>query len=301
MMKQVVKIVHSPTAGNGDFSKKNVTDVVEKMGMSYQYISTEEEGWENTLRTKTDMIFLVGGDGTVCRFAKSLLKEKLSAAAISIVLLPAGTANNIAKTLGIPKRSKPSIKLDGKDVNFSCGKVSDLPDHDYFLESVGVGLFPELMLETKNRDIEKDSPSEEMTLAQKLLLKITRTFQAKEAEIITDGTRIKGSFLLIEIMNIPYIGPNLRLAPNADPTDRYLDVVMLLEEDRDEFVIYLQKIINGESENNGVDRFLKVMRAKKVKVVWDGKTAHVDDQVIEDYPKTGCTVELSGQRLRFMT
>lgn len=300
-MKQVVKIVHNPKAGTGDFHKKEVTDIVERMGMSYEYISTEEEDWENFLKTKTDMVFLAGGDGTLCKLAKILLKNQVSALSIPIILIPAGTANNIAKTLGIPKRSEPSIKLEGNDINFDCGRVLGLPDHDYFLESFGVGLFPQLMLETKNRDIQKDSPSEEMRLARKLLLKISVTYKAKQAEVIADGTSFKGSFLLIEIMNIQFIGPNLKLAPNADPSDGYLEVVMLHEEDRDEFVAYLEKSINGESENNGADRFLKILRAKKIKVVWGGKTAHVDDRVIENYSHTGCTLEMSDQSLEFMT
>jgi diacylglycerol kinase (ATP) len=40
-----------------------------------------------------------------------------------------------------------------------------------------------------------------------------------------DGKQLKGDFLGVEVLNIPFTGPGLPLGERADATDRKLDVV----------------------------------------------------------------------------
>ena len=49
-------------------------------------------------------------------------------------------------------------------------------------------------------------------------------YPAKRVEITLDGKDFSGEYILVEVMNIQYIGPSLHLAPSADPGDGQLEV-----------------------------------------------------------------------------
>ncbi len=70
--------------------------LVEAAVSSANTLLQKTEGWEKIEALKTDLIVLAGGDGTVRKAAPHILGKE-----IPIGLFPLGTANNIAKTLGI--------------------------------------------------------------------------------------------------------------------------------------------------------------------------------------------------------
>src|SRR3954471_23533962 len=96
-----VKLFHNPTAGEGDHSRQSLVTQIEKAGYDCSYSSTKKEGIEETTPKDADILVVVGGDGTVRKLAAHLLEQPLRQKAGPIGLLPAGTANNIARTLGI--------------------------------------------------------------------------------------------------------------------------------------------------------------------------------------------------------
>jgi diacylglycerol kinase family enzyme len=53
-------------------------------------------------------------------------------------------------------------------------------------------------------------------------------------------------FLLVEVLNVPSIGPNLLLTRDADPSDGVFDVVLATEDDREELVTYLRDRAEGQ-------------------------------------------------------
>jgi len=95
------KLVHNPTAGEGDHSKKKLIKKIEKAGYTCSYSSTKEKGWENIDEDKTDLLIVAGGDGTVRKSVAKLLTRKVIDKKLPVALLPCGTANNIAKALGL--------------------------------------------------------------------------------------------------------------------------------------------------------------------------------------------------------
>ncbi len=50
---------------------------------------------------------------------------------------------------------------------------------------------------------------------------------AIQLKMALDGRDLTGDYVLLEAMNIRSIGPNLRLAPDADPGDGLLDIVLV--------------------------------------------------------------------------
>lgn len=282
------QIIHNPTAGNAGHTKNELLEIIKKPGNQLDYVSTDDEDWEQFQKNKPDVIFLAGGDGTIHKLAAVLLKKEFGDQKTPIHLLPLGTANNIATTLENFKSSDSMApKLDKEGKEFDCGLVKGLEDQEFFLESTGMGIFPELIYEMKKSKIEDENPSEKLKRTLKVLLKIIREFKAEKASLKIDGIKLKGFFLMVELMNIQFIGPNLKFAPNADPGDGFFDLIFVTEDDRPAMEDYLVKLIEGKTPQNklesDLDKFVRTIRCRKARIKWGGSKIHVDDELITKY------------------
>src|SRR5436190_20739936 len=96
------------------------------------------------INEKADFLVVAGGDSTIRKITKELLDRKLSEKTWPIALLPLGTANNIAQTLNIEGNTEEIIQswhhIHVKA--FDVGRIHGLPKVDFFLESLGYGIFP---------------------------------------------------------------------------------------------------------------------------------------------------------------
>lgn len=272
-------IVHNPTAGYAEHSKKYLVDFFLGTGIIVTYVSSDEEGWEQSLRNKPDAIYLAGGDGTVHSLALELLKINPEDRP-PVLLLPLGTANNIASTLSIKRKDVfQAIDPRTEKKKFDCGEVRGIEGDEIFLEGVGMGIFPELIAEMKKQEV---SPEEKLDRTLQVLLKIIKKYKAQKAKIELDDITIKGSFLMIEVMNTCYIGPKLQLAPEADPGDGYLNLVLIPENKKDELEAYVKSLIAGETSYDPRKLAISI-RVQKLKIKWKGSKVHVDDALDENY------------------
>jgi len=292
----LIQIIHNPTAGEGQHSREQLIEMVTASGHGYHYASTDDSGWKDFHLNKIDAYLVAGGDGTVRKLAMVLLANKLLQQK-PIFLLPLGTANNIAETLS----SEPYTKLDlsGRNKKYDCGRIDGLGSEEYFIESLGFGIFPELIAEMEKEKLKGASPEEEMDRTLEVLLEIAKNFKAKKAKIKVHGIKIKGSFLLVELLNIQHIGPNLMLAPDADPGDAYFELVLIPEDGREDLVNYIENIIQGKAGHVDPNRFISTLKVKKVKMKWKGSEIHVDDDIVKSYSGKSFTTEVIPGALEF--
>src|SRR5262245_38315558 len=127
-------VLHNPKAGEGEYTKKKLLKLIENSGFKCSYSSTKKKGWEKVQPADADLIILAGGDGTVRAVAGELLTSK-----IPIGLIPLGTANNIANSLGI-KGDAASIVDSWAHRNikkFDVGRIYGLKKAGFFLEGFG--------------------------------------------------------------------------------------------------------------------------------------------------------------------
>ncbi|MGB7786033.1 MAG: diacylglycerol kinase family protein [Salinimicrobium sp.] len=295
------QVVHNPTAGDGKHSKNDILEVVENAAEVVDYVSTEEEDWGRALKKQAEVIFLAGGDGTVNKLATRLLQNEQLDPAIPVYLLPYGTANNIGLTLDIPKKIKqPKPDFEKNIRKYDIGRVKGLEDMDFFLEGVGFGLFPELVKRVKEQGEKNETASEELQRIRKNLLEVAKEFKAQKAKIKLDGMKIKGKFLLVELINIRYIGPNFELAPNANPGDGFLDLVLIPEERREDLVAHLQEVLDGKKQQLPLKDFVQNLRVQKVEMQWKGEGVHVDDDLVENYSGESFEVSLDHGKFHFV-
>lgn len=277
MDKKTAVLLHNPGAGAEDHSEKHLIAEIQANGYNCRYFSVKEEGWKDIIGT-TDLIIIAGGDGTVRKVVKALLKADSKIKGPVLALLPMGTANNIAKTLGIGSDMSAVIRrwkyADVKPVDI--GLISNLGDTDFFLEGMGYGVFPALMKEMKKKDKE-DTAYNELEQATKTLHKIIMNYEAIDCKIEADGQVYTGRYLLAEIMNICSIGPNLNLAPDANPGDGKLEIVLVPENKRNELAAYIQQ--NGNS--NPSHSIFQTIKAESIKLECTSNLMHADDKLID--------------------
>src|SRR4051812_45065449 len=91
-----VTLIHNPGAGRqGPRQATELRALLEDAGYNVRYRSAKEDGWKRALKKDADLIVVAGGDGTVGKVARRVVGR-----GVPVALLPSGTANNIARTLG---------------------------------------------------------------------------------------------------------------------------------------------------------------------------------------------------------
>ena len=269
------KVLHNPKAGESEFSKKKLLAMIKSVGFDCSYSSTKSKDWDKIEPAEAELVILAGGDGTVRKVAGALLDKKLP-----VGLIPLGTANNIARTLGIT--GKPLDIMQGWSESnikkYDVGRIYGLRKADFFLESIGYGVFPRLMkaMAEKGNGLQ-EIPEKRLKLALETLHDIILTSKARYCKITVDGADHSGDFLLAEVMNSQSIGPNLDLAPFADPGDGVLEVILIAERQRQEFADYvLNKLHNVEQSP-----IFNILKAKNLDIYWEGRLMHVDDEIFQ--------------------
>lgn len=219
-------ICHNPDAGIEDsHDKKAIKDALRLAGYDTEYHSTRKKSFARDLAKfrarDADILVIAGGDGTIGKVIGAL-KDR----AVPVALIPLGTANNIGRafgTAGLPHVLCESwhphelLKLD-------VGKAEGLWGSATFLETFGLGAMPRLM-----SDGDKDGTgligAAALAYGRKVLRRILKTAKPFRVDITVDRKRVTKSVLGVEVMNIAYTGPALKLAPAAAADDRIFDVV----------------------------------------------------------------------------
>jgi len=270
-----VTLIHNPTAGDESFSASELTALLERAGHDVLYQSSKKN-YKAALKKPADLVVVAGGDGTVRKAAMELLGRN-----IPLTVLPCGTANNIAKSLGIEGSPQPLI--DGwaaaQQRGFDVGRARGPKGESRFIEGVGLGLFSGLMsildIIDDEYDIDFDDPDQKLHSDIKALEALAAEYPPCNVAVTIDGQSFAGQYVWIEAMNIKSVGPNLQLAPEADPGDGYLDFVFVAEHERAALLDYLRQ---RRHTPEACPR-LTVHRGKHLRVIWQGSEVHVDDKI----------------------
>jgi len=293
---KIVNLLHNPTAGHEDHDKEELTSLMEKNGFECQYSSIKKD-WKD-IDEKVDFIVAAGGDGTIRKITKQLLDRKLSEKTWPIALLPLGTANNIAQTLNVEGTTEEIIQSwhHTQLKAFDVGRIRGLPKAEFFLESLGYGMFPYLMKKMKKAEKEIGTPEQELRTALETLRDIIFSYEPKQCNLMIDGIDLSGKFLMTEIMNTKLIGPNLFLSPHGDPGDGEFEVILIPEKDKDKLAAYISGKLSGVESPYTFHQ----LKARQITVSWQGTHMHVDDEVIKIEKDVEIEIELRKGLLEFM-
>ncbi len=266
-----VSLLHNPSAGEG----APFAEVVRELGRAgYEVVReiAKLSDFERVREEPVDFVVVAGGDGTVREAARAL-----AGTGVALAILPIGTANNVAKSLGVEGSVAENVALwkNAKRVPFDLGIARGQWGESRFLESVGGGLVPAGIEMAQERPAHKTEDTR--TKLERAIGSYAEALERLRPHRWTgtvEGRPIDGEFLLIEILNIPSVGANLVLAGGADPSDGYLDVVTAGEAERGEIADYLRALRAGKEATLS----LPTRRARRAEIAgWE--RMHVDDEV----------------------
>lgn len=269
-----ISLVYNPTAGGG----QDLDDLVRLLtdaGHDVRHRSSKGD-WKRLLQDPGDLVVAAGGDGTVRKVALAAADR-----GVPFAMLPIGTANNVAKTLGMLGDARELVDSWSAapllERRLDVGEISGPSGMRRFVESIGGGPVAELI--SRGEEVEEDARllGRETDRALHLLAELLREARPLQWRISTSDGDLSGEYLAVEILNIRFVGPNVPLAPDADPSDGLLDVVLIGVEDRGPMLDYLEKRLNLAS---GVMPALRTARTERLELVAPaGVRLHVDDRV----------------------
>jgi diacylglycerol kinase (ATP) len=273
-----ITLIDNPAAGNhSQLSSDELVRLIQDQGHKVNYQSSKKKKWKKAIEKPCDIIVISGGDGTVGKVATLLIGNRTP-----IAILPMGTANNIATTLGLTNRSLPDLIkgwTTARPVNFDAGLAKGPWGSQHFIEGFGIGLFAETMFkldESKALDRSgSDNPKEVIPKVLTILNEQLKNFASKEMVVQVDGKDISGDYILLEALNVRHIGPNLDLVPGAEINDGFLDVVFVTEAQRTK----LKKYLSDRIKHKKPPANLTVRRGQHLQIEWENSPTHIDDMI----------------------
>jgi diacylglycerol kinase (ATP) len=266
-----ITLVHNPGAGKRSMSAQALEKLLQSAGHEVRYQCSKEKGWKHALKKDADVVVVAGGDGTVGRVTR-----RMAGRGIPLALLPSGTANNIARTLGQLERPFEELVRgwdNARRVRLDVAVAKGPWGERNFVEGVGIGLFASLLGRSESHQRKKAKHPVEDALSR--LKRLAERTEPIEVAAKLDGKEISGRYLMLEALNIPYVGPNLHLAPDSAPGDGQFEVVLVTEAERPRLVAYFEQW----QENRERLAVLPSRRGRKLEIEWTGFELHIDDKL----------------------
>ncbi len=258
-----VVLLHNDKAGKSGCSKKEVTALVREAGFDPLYVPMKQAEVEPEVLERGEFVIVAGGDGSIRRAALLLLGRHRMLAP-----LPLGTANNIARSLGL--HHKPRHIVEGwhrpERKPFDVGQIKGLWGQRYFIEGVGVGLISRSIAVIEDIDeiaaYELKKPKHKLHRDACVAAALAHEMQPLKARLTLDRRNSSNEFLLLEVLNINRAGPAVELAPRADPSDGRFDVVTATANQRE----HLMRALRARLRDGPRVRNLTTRRARHIKL-----------------------------------
>jgi diacylglycerol kinase family enzyme len=283
-----ILLIHNPKAGDREHSKQQLIGSLATFGHHVFYQSTNKPGWRKALEKSADLVIAAGGDGTVAKVAWRLMDS-----GVPLSILPLGTANNLAHSLGFtaPPDEIVARLHRGKSCPFDVGMARGSFGKRYFLEAAGGGLLADYLRSAANED--KDASKKER-IRQHIswLRKISAHYPARHWGMKIDGEDCSDRYLLWGAMNIRSAGPALTLAARAASDDGRLDFVGLREQQRELLMKYFEARLAGKKSSFP----LRASKFRELQITRRGGTMHFDGKTWptkKEKPKTHSPIEIT--------
>jgi diacylglycerol kinase (ATP) len=275
-----VLLLHNPGSGDEDHSPESLTATLEGEGHDVTCYLIEEEGWPDALSDRVELVVVAGGDGSVRNVFRRLAESDMTA-----TVIPVGSANNIARSLGIPEVEPARLIRGWRGGRTRPFDVLSLGT-SLFVEAAGGGLFADLLVRAARGEGPDVDDKVERSLHLLRAAVAAASTQAWTLEL--DGTVLSEELLGLELLNSRETGPNVPLAAEADPGDGLIEVALVRPHDRDALADYVEERLAGrEPDPLRID----VRRAERLLLrPPPGAPLHLDDELLAPSPEIAAGV-----------
>lgn len=264
-------LFYNPKAGKGA-SLEQLRGVLERHGHEVVRVRDDAGALAGFDAPPAEMLVVAGGDGTVARVMRGIAGTPLP-----LAVLPMGTANNIARSVGAS--GSLELLVHGwhfrRPRPFDFGRARGAWGDRQFVEGLGGGLITKGIAASDARPVDgKLGPPPKMAWALMRFKETLRAMKPEPWKLSLDGADWSGDYLLVEVLNIQSIGPNLEVAPSADPFDGLLTVVTAGEGHRAQLDAWLDGLAHGSEARI----ILPCRQARRVELEATAQL-HLDDEL----------------------
>lgn len=259
-----VKLIVNPGAGNVLLAASRIEDVtcyLKEAGVDVDVAFAKPKKEiipiaRKAVKNGYDAVIAMGGDGTVGAVIRAIAGSKAR-----LGIIPAGTENDIAASLGIPENLKEACAIiaAGNTRKVDLGVISSKDKKEYyFMMTIVIGLTATLY------PMVKDVPRGQFG---GIIQAIQTILKYKPDPIVRltldDDSKIEVETMLVTITNTPVTGLKNLVAPDASMSDGLLDICVYPGFSKAELMNYFLKTAN---ENATPDGRIQRYRARKIKV-----------------------------------
>ncbi len=168
------------------------------------------------MRRGTRVVVAAGGDGTVCEVVEGLHRADGG----SLGILPLGTGNDTARTLGLPVDLAVAARtvLEGHSREVDLITVNDR----VVLNAIGIGLLGDINLRATHFKVLKGILAYVSAALASLF-----SYHPPQIELNTPNFEYRGGMTILAVHNGPTTGGGFRLTPAAVPDDGLLDACLV--------------------------------------------------------------------------
>lgn len=223
-MAKYIHVIVNPASGPEPVPVDEIKNKLEESGAAYKVELTRPdvksaELARSAVEEGADLVIAAGGDGTVLEVAEGLVES-----GVPLGVMPEGTANVFATELGIPADSRQALDMLLKD-EYGIRKIdTGVVGGQHFLLRVGIGLEAAMTVMT-DPDLKKRYGFWAYLWT---VLKQSREMKHTHYNLVLDGKRKRVKGITCVICNSGNLGlPGVQLAPEIDPSDGYLNVIVI--------------------------------------------------------------------------
>lgn len=203
----------------GDYDIGRIVDALQDLGPVIKCAPDSGAGFERALRDSKEpvaRIVLGGGDGTIHRLLPTLIE-----AGVPCGIIPLGTANDFARSLGLSLNPNDAAEpiIAGSTRRVRLGEVNGSP----FLNAVGIGAGPTL---TRKLDGERKKRLGVLAYLSSLL-EVRDEIPRQRATMTLDGEAREVVFIQITIAKGIHYGGGMTISEDAALDDDCLRILCL--------------------------------------------------------------------------
>jgi diacylglycerol kinase family enzyme len=233
----------------------------------------------------------VGGDGTAAMTAAHLMGRPGRAPQTTLAIVPTGTANILARELGIPMSldGALALALDGDHaIELDAIQTAERP----VFTQVGIGLDAQMIRHTSREDqIQKGRMAYVIAFLRRAVGHRSEIF---DLEIDGKTTRVRA--LQIIVANIGALGaPPFTWGPGIDPSDGSLDLCVYAARTVKQYLTQIGRLLTVRHQRDSQTRYFRVER----RVIISSRRPVLVQGDGEILGKTPITLEVIPRALRF--
>lgn len=201
----------------------------------------------------TDIVS-VGGDGTLVETLNGIDFSK----EVTLGVLPCGTGNDFARVLGMPIDFNESMQviMDRQIKTIDIGVAND----KLFINSCGCGIDSQIVQDAQLVKRRISGPASYLISTIKNLA----TYRSQKVYIKIDDLEMHRKIILAAICNGKYFGGGMKITPDAEIDDGYLDVCIVNDLSKPKLLALFPSIFRGDHIH--IKPTVEMYRAKEITI-----------------------------------